>query len=81
MADPITATNEAVLMTEPRGARLSSRWGIPCLQHRNTLRRLVACTRSHASRPVSSTEASSVGEMPALLNSTSIRPSSRRTRA
>ena len=80
MAEPITATNEAVLMTEPRG-RSSSRCGMPCLQHRNTLRRLVACTRSHASRPVSSTEASSVGEMPALLKSTSIRPSSRRTRA
>ena len=79
MAEPSTATNDAVLMTEP--PPLSSRWGIPCLQHRNTLRRLVACTRSQASRAVSSTEASSVGEIPALLNSTSIRPSSRRTRA
>ena len=79
MAEPITATNDAVLMTDP--PPLSSRCGMPCLQHRKTLRRLVACTRSQASRPVSSTEASSVGEMPALLKSTSMRPSSRRTRA
>jgi hypothetical protein len=52
VADPITATNEAVLMTEPRvGGAFSSRCGIPCLQHKKTLRRLVACTRSHASSP------------------------------
>ena len=52
---------------------------MPCLQHRNTLRRLTRCTRSHASSVVSSTEPSSFGEMPALLKSTSMRPSSRRT--
>ena len=54
---------------------------MPCLQHRNTLRRFAAWTRSHASNEVSTTEASSVGEMPALLNRTSIRPISARARA
>src|ERR1039458_2345765 len=61
-------------MTDPRPA--SSKCGIPCLQHRNTLRRLACCTRSHASSVVSSTEPSSPGEIPALLKSTSIRPNS-----
>jgi hypothetical protein len=73
------ATNEAVLMTEP--PPFSSRWGIPCLQHRKTDLRLTSCTRCHASSEVSSTDASSVGEMPALLKSTSIRPYSDRTRS
>src|SRR5205085_2713807 len=41
----------------------------------------VDCTRSHTSSEVSSTDASSGGPIPALLNSTSIRPSSSRTRA
>jgi hypothetical protein len=78
VAAPITATNDAVLMTEPLPRWM--RWGIPCLQQRKTLRRLALCTRSQASSEVSSTEASSVGEIPALLNSTSIPPSSSRTR-
>ncbi len=51
MADPSTATNEAVLITDPPPP--SSKYGIPCLQHRNTLRKLVAWTRSQASRDVS----------------------------
>jgi hypothetical protein len=68
----MTATNDAVLMTEP--PPLSSRWGMPCLQHRKTDLRLTSCTRCHASSDVSSTETSSGGEMPALLNSTSMRP-------
>src|SRR4051812_16548578 len=75
----MTATNDAVLITEPPPA--SSRWGIPCLQHRKTDLRLTSCTRCHASSDVSSTEPSSVGEIPALLKSTSTRPSSARTRA
>ena len=47
---------------------------MPCLQHRNTDLRLTSCTRCHASSDVSSTDASSGGEMPALLKSTSMRP-------
>ena len=47
---------------------------MPCLQHRNTDLRLTSCTRCQASSVVSSTEASSSGEMPALLNRTSMRP-------
>ena len=66
-------------MTEPPPD--SSRWGMPCLQHRKTDSRLTFCTRCHAASVVSSTEASSVGEMPALLKSTSMRPNSARTRA
>src|SRR3954465_9857112 len=66
-------------MTDPPPP--SSRWGIPCLQHRNTDLRFTSCTRCHASSDVSRTEPSSVGEMPALLKSTSTRPSSARTRA
>ena len=46
-AAPITATNDAVLITDPPPA--SSRCGIPCLQHRNTLRTFTSCTRCHAS--------------------------------
>src|SRR5271155_3109901 len=61
-------------MTDPPPP--SSRWGIPCLQHRNTLRRLTSWTCSHAASVVSSTEPSSAGEMPALLTSTSMRPNS-----
>ena len=49
---------------------------MPCLQHRNTDFVLTSCTRCHASSEVSSTEPSSFGEMPALLNSTSSRPHS-----
>ena len=78
MAAPITATNDAVLITEPPPA--SSRCGMPCLQQRNTDLRFTSCTRCQASSDVSSTETSSGGEMPALLKSTSIRPNSSRTR-
>ena len=69
----MTATNDAVLMTEPPRS-FSSRCGMPCLQHRKTDLRLTSCTRCHASSVVSSTEASSLGEMPALLKSTSMWP-------
>ena len=79
MAAPITATNEAVLITEPPPA--SSRWGMPCLQQRKTRLRLTSWTRCHASSEVSSTEASSSGLMPALLKSTSMRPISLAARA
>src|SRR4051812_16280768 len=53
---------------------------MPCLQQRNTLFRFTSCTRCHASGDVSSTETSSGGEMPALLNSTSMRPNASRVR-
>ena len=54
---------------------------MPCLQHRNTLRTFTSCTRCQASSEVSSTLSSSLGLMPALLNSTSMRPNSSRARA
>ena len=79
VAAPITATKEAVLITDP--PPLESRCGIPYLQHRNTDLRFTSCTRCHASSDVSSTEASSFGEMPALLNSTSSLPYDSRARA
>ena len=60
---------------------LSSRCGMPNLQQRNTDLRFTFCTRSQASTEVSRIEASSSGEMPALLNSTSIFPNSSRARA
>ena len=59
-------------MTEP--PPVSSRCGIPCLQHRNTDLRLTSWTCCQVSTDVSSTEASLTGEMPALLKSTSMRP-------
>ena len=71
----VTATNDAVLITDPPFP--ASRCGIPCLQQRKTLRRFTSCTRCQTSIGVSRTEASSVGLMPALLKSTSIRPKSR----
>ena len=49
---------------------------MPCLQQKNTDLRLTSCTRCQASNVVSSTEVSSSGEMPALLNRTSMRPNS-----
>src|SRR3954447_16801931 len=73
----MTATNEAVLMTDPPPP--SSRWGMPYLQQKKTDFTFTACTRSHTSTSVSSTEASSGGEMPALLNSTSMRSYAART--
>ena len=78
MAAPITATNEAVLITEPPPP--SSRCGMPYLQQRKTDLRFTSCTRCQASSEVSSTDASSFGEMPALLKSTSMRPNSSRAR-
>ena len=54
MAAPITATNEAVLTTAPPPR--ASRWGMPCLQHRNTAVRLTSWTCRQASRLVSSTD-------------------------
>ena len=71
MAAPSTATNEAVLMTEPLPWRCM--YGITCLQHRYTEVRLTSCTRRQASSPVLRIESSSGGEMPALLNAMSIR--------
>ena len=50
--------------------------GIPNLQQKKTDFRLTLMTRSQTSVSVSSTEASSIGEMPALLNSTLICPNS-----
>ncbi len=70
------ATNEAVLITEPPPA--SSRCGIPCLQQRKTPSRFTSWTRWKEATEVSSTETSSVGLMPALLKSTSMRPNSSR---
>ena len=65
MAAPTIATNEATLITEPPPR--FSRCGMPCLQQRKTPFALMSCTRCHASTLVSSTDASSPGEMPALL--------------
>jgi hypothetical protein len=72
VAAPITATNEAVLMIDPLPCRCM--WGMACLQHRNTDVRLTSCTRCHTSSPVTSSESSWVGEMPALLKATSTVP-------
>ena len=54
---------------------------MPCLQQRKTPRRLTSWTRCQDSSVVSSTEPSSVGLMPALFISTSIRPYSSRASA
>src|SRR6185312_2482038 len=59
-------------MTEPPPA--SSRWGMPYLQQRKTDFRLMSWTRCQVSTEVSRAEASSLGLIPALLKSTSIRP-------
>ena len=48
--------------------------GSTYLQHRYTEVRFTSCTRRHASRPVVRMESSSGGEIPALLNATSMRP-------
>ena len=50
MADPMTATNDAVLMTDPLPWRRM--YGMTCLQHRYTEVRLTSCTRRQASIPV-----------------------------
>ena len=65
VAAPTIATKLATLITDPPPR--SRRWGMPCLQQRKTPFVFTACTRSQASTLVSSTEASSPGEMPALL--------------
>src|SRR6266536_3599823 len=54
---------------------------MPSLQQRNTLFRFTSCTRCQASSEVWSTDASSLGEIPALLNSTSMPPNSWLARA
>src|SRR5258706_11361719 len=72
VAAPITATNDAVLMTDPRPCRRM--YGSTCLQHKYTEVRFTSWTRRQASRPVDRIESSSGGEMPALWNATSMRP-------
>ena len=57
-AAPMTATNDAVLMTDPPPARSSA--GIAYLQPRNTPLRLMSMTRSQMSSVVLVTESSSV---------------------
>ena len=47
---------------------------MPCLQHRNTPFVFTSCTRCQAATEVSRIEASSSGEMPALLYRTSMPP-------
>ena len=79
MAEPSTATNEAVLITEPPPA--SQQMGDPVLAAQEHAAQVDRLHPLPGLSEVSSTEASSVGEMPALLNSTSIRPSSARARA
>src|SRR5215218_7013916 len=66
------ATNDAVLMIEPRPRACMC--GIAALQHRYTDVRFTSCTRRHASSPVVRIESSSGGEMPALLNAMSSPP-------
>jgi hypothetical protein len=65
VAAPISATNEATLMTEPPPR--SKRCGMPCLQQRKTPFVFTSWTRCQASTDVSRTDPSSPGEMPALL--------------
>src|SRR5581483_8168231 len=65
VAAPRIATNDATLITEPPPR--ASRCGMPCLQQRKTPFALTSCTRCHASTDVSRIDASSGGEMPALL--------------
>ena len=72
MAEPITATKEAVLMIDP--FCWGTMWRSAALQHRNTDLRLTSCTRCHASSPVFSIRSSSGGEIPALLNAMSTDP-------
>ena len=68
----MTATNDAVLMIEPRPpGRMCS---MAYRQHRYTEVRLTSCTRRQASRPVVMIESSSGGEIPALLKAMSRRP-------
>src|SRR4051812_41492050 len=72
VAEPSTATNDAVLMIEPPPCtRICS---MAYLLQRKTEVRLTSCTRRHASSPVVRMESSSGGEIPALLNATSRPP-------
>ena len=73
------ATSEDVLITDPPPA--ASRYGMPYLQHRKMLVRLTSITRFQVARPVSSTDPSSGSAIPALLNSTSMRPNRSATAA
>ena len=72
MAEPSTATNDAVLMIDPRCAGTMCRSA--AFEHRNTDLRLMSCTRCQASRLVFSIRSSSGGLMPALLNAMSTPP-------
>ncbi len=72
MAEPITATNEAVLMIEPFCAGTMCRSA--ARQHRYTDLRLTSCTLCQAGSSVFSIRSSSGGEIPALLNAMSTDP-------
>src|SRR4029078_1840977 len=72
VADPITATNDAVLMMDRFCCGTMCRSA--ALQQKKTDLRLMSCTRSQASTPVFSIKSSSGGLMPALLNAMSTDP-------
>ena len=72
VAEPMTATNDAVLMMAPPPARSSA--GTPYLQPRKTPFRFTAITWSKTASSVSTTEPSASGKIPALLNSTCSAP-------
>lgn len=72
MADPITATNDAVLMIDPLPT--GTMWRRAARQHRYTLLRLTSWTRCQAGSSVFSMRSSSGGEIPALLNAMSTAP-------
>ncbi len=72
MAEPSTATNDAVLMIDPLPAGTMCRNA--ARQHRYTDFRLMSWTRCHAGSSVFSIRSSSGGEMPALLNAMSTQP-------
>src|SRR5436190_3869466 len=65
VAAPTSATKEATLTTDPPPR--SSRYGIPCLHQRKTPLAFTSWKRCQASTDVSRMDASSAGEMPALL--------------
>ncbi len=72
VAEPSTATNDAVLMIEPRPCATMCRSA--AREQRYTDFRLTSCTFCHAGSSVVSMESSSGGEMPALLNAMSTEP-------
>ena len=63
--DPTRATKDAMLMTEPPPARISS--GMPCLQHSARPRTLIAMVRSQICSDMVSTDSSAWSKTPALL--------------